>query len=335
MADTNTTLDLTGLSVPLQAFPYLRTNEPEAINSALAANFHNGSIDILRKKSFEIVYNHCNLGAVSFNAAATNAACAFHGDSDPRSFALIIVSHGAVDIRTNGATLACRPRKAASLLDFEHRSVISVHPYYNNLTLRFTRPAIEEALAKLSGQAPRGPLRFENQLDLTRPGPRRLLAIVDQVIALFEQDPGLTQEPLLVAKYEQLVLTALLTCLDHNASALLRTPPPPAPPKVVLAAEAYIEANADKPLRLADLAALTGLSVRSIQLAFRKHRGYSPSRFLRECRLARAREMLRRAEPGTSLLAVSLACGFASQSLFCRLYRERFGEKPSETLAKG
>jgi len=47
-----------------------------------------------------------------------------------------------------------------------------------------------------------------------------------------------------------------------------------------------------------------------------------------------AREMLRRATPGATVLSVALACGFASQSFFGRLYRERFGEKPSETAAK-
>ncbi len=230
MADTDTTRDLDGLPIPLQAFPYLRTNEPEVINGALAANFHNGFIEIAKEKRFEIVYNYLNLGQVSLNAAATTSGCFIHGDRAPRSFALVVASHGAVDIRTKDATLACRPHKVASLLDFRHRCAISIQPYYNSLTLRFTRPAIEEALAKHSGRPLHGPLRFDQQLDLTRPGPRRLLAIVNQVAALFEQDPGLAQAPLLVAQYEQLVLTTLLTCLEHDASALLHTPPPSAPP---------------------------------------------------------------------------------------------------------
>ena len=139
---------------------------------------------------------------------------------------------------------------------------------------------------------------------------------------------------MLTTQYDQLLLAGLLTCLDHNARHLFEKAAPPAAPKVVALSEAYIEANADKPLRLTDLADLTGLGVRSIQLAFRKHRGYSPSAFLRECRLARARDMLRQADPGVTVLSVALACGFASQGLFARLYRKRYGETPSVTAGK-
>jgi len=176
------------------------------------------------------------------------------------------------------------------------------------------------------------PLDFAPAVDFTQAGPRRLLAMLDNVIAAFEQETSLAQEPLLVAQYEALLLTGLLACLPHNHVSQLAKTPAPAPHKIVGLVEAYIEANADRPLRLRDLADVTGVGVRSIQLAFQKHRGYSPSRFLRECRLARARQALRQANPETTILSVALLCGFASQSLFCRLYRERYGEKPSETM---
>lgn len=327
-------LCLENIHISLAGHPYFNTNDTSDIDSALYTNFHRGRIDIYRNNTFQMIYNHVKVGSVSLNAAATTSGFAIHADSDASSFALIVVTHGHLEVPIKGKKTYAIPDQSACLLDFERPSIITVQPFYNNMTVRFTRSAIEQLLVKFSGKPLRKPLHFVNQVDLSRPGPRRLLAIINQTAAFFEQDPALAHEPLLLGQYEQLLLAALLTGLDHNGRELLCASQAPAPPKVVALVEGFLEANADKPLNLGDLAELTGMSARSIQLAFQKHRGYSPSRFLRECRLAKAHEMLRRAAPGTNVLSVSLACGFASQSFFCRLYRQRFGETPSETAAK-
>lgn len=334
MSSSGKILDIDRLHLPLANHPFLETSKAADIDRALFSNFNNGYIEIHKEKKFKIIYNCLKIGSVSINAAATSSSCSMYGESSMESFVFIFLTHGSLDIRSQDTSLTCVPGHLGTVFDFDQPSVFSMHPFYNNITLRFTRAAIEETLAKFTGKTPRSPLRFARKVDLSAPGPQRLVAILNQIITLFEQDTALSRSPLLVGQFEQLILTALLTCLEHNAQAQLLAPPPPAPPKVITLVEGFIEANADKPLCLGDLADLTGMSARSIQLAFKKHRGYSPSRFLRECRLSRARDMLRRAMPGTSLLSVSLACGFASQSLFCRLYRERFGEKPSETAAK-
>lgn len=334
MSKIDQTINIDKLHIPLAKYRVFSTGSPNAVNTALSDNFNNGLINVFHKNTFRMIYNHITIGNISFNAAAASSGFDIQANRDMQSFVLVYVTHGRMDVRTANKTYSCIPGKLASLLDFEQPSTICVEPFYNNITLRFMRPAIEQTLERLAGKPLRKPLIFRHQIDLSQPGPRRLLAILNQVIAMFEQDTGLAREPLLVGQYEQLVLTALLTCLEHNAREHLLATPPPAPPKVVTLVESFLAANVDKPLSLGDLTSLTGMSGRSIQLAFKKYRGYSPSRFLRECRLSRARDMLRRAAPGTSLLSVALASGFASQSLFCRLYRERFGETPSETAAK-
>ncbi|WP_051261254.1 AraC family transcriptional regulator [Desulfovibrio inopinatus] len=327
-------LNLDRIYIPLSRHAYFNTNSPDDVNAALYNNFHNGHIDVFNKNKFKMVYNFINIGNISLNAAASSSGFHIHADSDINSFVLIIVSHGELQVRAKNTSLYSVPNERACLLDFEQPCVIAVNTFYNNMTVRFNRLATEHMLEKLTGKPLRTRLRFTNQIDLSQPGPKRLLTLINQITTFFEQDEELIQEHLLVAQYEQLLFTAFLTCLEHNAHSSLYAAQPSAPPKVVGLVENFIEANADKPLNLGDLADLTGMSARSIQLAFKKHRGYSPSQFLRQCRLTRARDMLRNATPGTTVLSVSLACGFGSQSFFCRLYRERFGEKPSETAAK-
>jgi transcriptional regulator GlxA family with amidase domain len=83
------------------------------------------------------------------------------------------------------------------------------------------------------------------------------------------------------------------------------------------------------------LARFTGVSQRTLHEGFRKHRGYSPMQFLREQRMQRVRQELSEAAGETSVTEVALNWGFSHLGRFSLYYAERFGEKPSVTLAKG
>ena len=58
------------------------------------------------------------------------------------------------------------------------------------------------------------------------------------------------------------------------------------------------------------------------------------SRTLRGVRLEQARRMILADEAGASVTQIAMACQFASFGHFARRYREKFGELPSETMAK-
>lgn len=326
---------MTSLCLPrLAGYQVLDTQAAEDIEETLVANFHSGHVAVPDKKLFKLVYNYLDLGGTSINAATATSSYTIEAKEDHASFVFIFLYEGALSVRAKNLQLRCLPGSVGAVLDFNLPSTISINNFYNNITIRFNRFAIESMLEKAVGKPLRRPLAFTPQVELASVPSQRLLAIIEHIVSQFEQDTGLAQAPMLTTQYDQLLLAGLLECLDHNARHLFDKAAPPAAPKVVALSEAYIEANADKPLRLTDLADLTGLGVRSIQLAFHKHRGYSPSAFLRECRLARARDMLRQADPGVTVLSVALACGFASQGLFARLYRKRYGETPSATAGK-
>lgn len=83
----------------------------------------------------------------------------------------------------------------------------------------------------------------------------------------------------------------------------------------------------------ADLALAMGVSLRSLEMAFRTCMGIPPVRYLRRLRLNRAHDQLLRSDPGaTSVTAVALDLGFTELGRFSGEYRRLFGELPSETL---
>lgn len=108
-----------------------------------------------------------------------------------------------------------------------------------------------------------------------------------------------------------------------------------AAPWYVLRAKQFIGAHLDQDFDLADIAAVAGVSPRTLQNGFRSSIGLSPLAYRASLRIARVREELRDADPGTtSVTEVALKWGFTELGRFARRYRERFGENPADTLRR-
>jgi AraC-like DNA-binding protein len=105
-------------------------------------------------------------------------------------------------------------------------------------------------------------------------------------------------------------------------------------PATVRRATAYIEAHADVPLTLSDIADGAGIHARALQYAFRRHLDTTPLGYLRQVRLERAHRDLQVADPsrGDTVAGIAARWGFAKPSRFTSAYRARYGYAPSETL---
>jgi AraC-like DNA-binding protein len=99
------------------------------------------------------------------------------------------------------------------------------------------------------------------------------------------------------------------------------------------AVEAWIDAHLEEPITLGRLCEIAGVGERALQKAFESRRGVSPMRFVVERRLAAARRLLESAGHGGCVTDVAVRLGFHF-GRFAGLYREVFGEAPSQTLAR-
>jgi len=88
-------------------------------------------------------------------------------------------------------------------------------------------------------------------------------------------------------------------------------------------------------VRLGDLAATIGVSERALRAKFAEAVGMSPTRYLRQRRLAMAYHALLEANPKmTTVTKIALDYGFSELGRFAVAYRELFGESPSATLRR-
>jgi transcriptional regulator GlxA family with amidase domain len=87
-----------------------------------------------------------------------------------------------------------------------------------------------------------------------------------------------------------------------------------------------MENNIEVPLSLPSIANKCQLSLRQIERLFHKYRGLTPSQYYLSLRLAHAKQLL--LNTNRSVIDISIATGFETQSYFTACYRKHFGSSP-------
>lgn len=97
-------------------------------------------------------------------------------------------------------------------------------------------------------------------------------------------------------------------------------------------AEAFMTSNLDHPLRLEEIASLTGVSRSTIDRLFRKKHGQSPCLFYRRLRLERAKVLIQKGDK--SITEVAIETGFASSQHFATQFKNHFKITPSQLYSQ-
>ena len=97
----------------------------------------------------------------------------------------------------------------------------------------------------------------------------------------------------------------------------------------------YLHDHFRERIRLSDLSSETGVTLRTVQRAFSTYFDTTISSYLQKVRLNAARTGLLHGAPGrTSVSRVAMESGFTHLGRFSNLYRDYYGEFPSETLTR-
>ena len=88
-----------------------------------------------------------------------------------------------------------------------------------------------------------------------------------------------------------------------------------------------VEENYTSPISLDELAYLSGRSLSSFKRDFQDIYGESPARWIREKRLAKARQLLQSSQMSVADVAYSL--GFENPTHFSRIFKQQYGISPS------
>ena len=206
---------------------------------------------------------------------------------------------------------------------------------YRQLVTALRASEVREA----AGLAPDAPLPTFTSARPTSPlRARRWRRARDFISGLIFGDPEVATASLVVGSANRMLAGLLLATFPNDSIV----PPSRADdrdaqaPSVVRRAVAFIESQADRDIGLGDIAAASGVSGRTIQIAFRRHLDTTPTAYLRKVRLDLAHAELLAASPDSELTVTEVAYrwGFSSPSRFAERYRAEFGRLPSEMLRR-
>ncbi|QSR28494.1 AraC family transcriptional regulator [Nocardioides aromaticivorans] len=162
---------------------------------------------------------------------------------------------------------------------------------------------------------------------------RRLRAAIDHLDQAVLSDPVAAASPLLLGAAARYVAAQVLAAFPSTARLDARTTDSrDAHPAALRRAVAFIEDNADLDITPAQVAGWAHVSVRSLQLAFRRHLDTTPMAYLREVRMARVRRELVEGDGSVGVAEIATRWGFLHQGHFGQAYRRAYGETPGATL---
>jgi AraC-like DNA-binding protein len=220
-----------------------------------------------------------------------------------------------------GGAIVPRPGERRTLVERNYLGLVAQVPL----------PALRSAAAAHPEDAPVLARALKRGLG-GGPGATRLARHLRHIVAEIDAPDSLLDAPRAARAAGGLVVALLLDSLVDTAPARR---PAAAGLHHVRRAEALIRARVAEDLSVPALAAELGIGTRALQLAFQAHRGAAPRDAIAAARLEAVQARLRAAPPEASVTGIALDCGVTHLGRFAAVYRARFGEAPSETLARG
>lgn len=321
----------------LAAFARVTTDDVDEAAEQIGRIFcpHDLKPERARAAGFSARHNCAAFDGFSINYVAYGGSVSIDPGCLERFFLVQIPLAGSARIRSGVGEFDVVPDRAASLLS----PTIPTRMMWSDCAqaiLLLDRRMVEQRAAALSGRTA-DTVEFDPVIDLDAPSGRGLQASLAGLMNLAERfGPSGRLSPVAMADWRELLLDHLLNGQRHGLSDAIRTFSGQAErlPRALRAARDHLADHAGEPLDLGELACVSGIGIRALQLGFRRHFGVSISEMLLDMRLASLHARLAQAAPDASITDIAFDLGFTHLGRMAGAYREKFGETPSATLRR-
>lgn len=240
-----------------------------------------------------------------------------YGINVPLAGVLETTVHGRPVVSTRGLATVNPPDTPVDITRWSSACTI--------LGIRIERDFLHREATRVAGEAD---VTISDQLDVRTPEMASWLRLVRSLAGQQVDDP-LLANPLIAEQLAASLTDALLV------AALPTTPSDrmAARPRIVTRVLDALHADPARPWTAADMAEVSGVSVRRLQEGFKQYVGKSPRETLNEIRLRGVHDELS-CGAAESVTEVALRWGFTHSGRFAAAFRERYGRSPSE-VARG
>lgn len=322
----------------LPAYERYRTRSPETAELACAPFLSPHRLSVGRDRDrFQARGRFAEAGGAAVGDLSYGCEVAIDRPAHHRYLAIGIPVAGHLMTTYRGRRHVVSAGRSMALIGPGDQLHLTWSPGCELLTLRIDNEALRSTLRTLAPQADDRPLRFTTPIvpfdaGIAVYGAARLLA---DVFERYHTSGDASRR--IIDRLSDQILSTVLLSLEHTHSDELIRATQPCRPTAVSVAVDLVAAETSAIHSVADLAQRAGVSVRALELGFRKALNVTPQAFLHRTRLAKAHRDLVAADPGdgTTVTEVALRWGFAHTGRFAARYRETYGVMPSVTLRAG
>ncbi len=317
----------------LAAYPLLRTRSIDEVVT-LIENVAGLSLrKIGRDAPAETVINGLWLRRISFSSFRYGFEASIAPANDLATYILSLPVQGALRVADGDRRSIIGPGMGVILSPGEPLA-FDYPQHLHRVIVRISVDALTRQFALLTGGAPASPLRFNHVLGCGHTPfvalKRHLMVTLSRIdSADLGPAPNRASE-----EAESSILSAVILSLPHDKWDELTAPSRAPSPRSVRRVVDYIHANAQQPVTLGELVAISGVAGRTLFKHFRAFKGMGPMTYLRRIRMDCAREALAAADPGDTVTAIALRWNFHELGRFAGAYRRIYGETPSATLRR-
>jgi AraC-like DNA-binding protein len=318
----------------LSTHQVVRTRDVLEAHTGLTRLFSPHSLETGRSttRDFHARANSAVIGSVRLVYLALGVDAVIRPEPLQDYYAANIIVAGSAEVRRDAEVTRAGGRWAGSVLTPDADVSMRWDDACEQLSVLIDRDVVESFHAATCGVGRAKAPDLAAALDLRSAAVKSWIALVRWVTSDIGHGGGLLESPTAAARVEELLIAGLLTAQGRgDAGADIGESPVPAR---IRRAVRLVEEHADEELTIARLAQVAGVGVRTLQLGFQEHVGMSPSAYLRDVRLDRARAELESGgrDERTTVTSVAQRWGFAHVPRFAGAYRHKFGVLPSETL---
>lgn len=318
---------------PLSGYQVALTQKPDEATGIISDTYCGHEIRVL-KAATALKFRFCEARLANTTIGAMSFDADFYYDlGETETYYLIqLADTGTIHYINGGQNCEVTPHQG--MVTSPTRPLqIRYGPDSRGLIFKIAKPALERHLTALTGAPIGPPLIFDAAVPSASQFAGRYRRLLDYVVGELEASAALVDAPLLTARIEETFMTALLTGQSHTYTHWFEGEPASVALSQVKQVEDFVRADPSRRHTIEDFVELTGVSGRSLYRAFQIHRGYSPMVFVREMRLRRAHDRLGAPAASDNVTRIAQECGFDHLGRFGQVYRARFGETPSQTLA--
>ena len=281
---------------------------------------------------------YADTGSVGVGHMSYGADVIMDREADSRYLGIAIPLSGRLRVRRGGQVLDAYAGESVVVIAPDGRVLVDWSADCRVLMLRVTTASLTRAARALTGERDTDrPPRFVHQvLPLDRG--HAVHSAARLLVENFGRYGDVAAVPGgLLRRLSEHALNAVLLGLDHDLGAPGGPAYRAAPSKAVRSAMSLVEDETTAVFNVGELARHLGLTVRALELGFRRALDETPHHYMRRIRLERAHRELLAADPSdpadaTTVTEIATRWGFHHAGRFAASYRAVHGVTPSVSL---